>query len=244
MVWTPLDLSAGTNDFVLNFVISPILSFRLHFLPDIVPPSIDGTDNGELPAYGAHRRDERVIAVGSEEIGMYTYPNRGAPAAGRPVHQSYPFAMNYPGLNSAQSPMPTEPSGPISPQQAVTGVSIISQEAAALRRQEGGPQPPSYQLSSASLEPPSTRTAEEAAAVAAAVAAMTGNAMETTETTEGAPLAGEKQGRDNTANSPHLPDNKEKPSSPKGQGGDHASTSSSGSASGSGSSIPGPNTKS
>ncbi|KAF8961909.1 hypothetical protein BGZ46_001260 [Entomortierella lignicola] len=37
------------------------------------PP--DENDNGELPAYGQHRRDERLVGPATEEIGMYSFSN-------------------------------------------------------------------------------------------------------------------------------------------------------------------------
>ncbi|KAI1318006.1 hypothetical protein EDD11_007389 [Mortierella claussenii] len=96
------------------------------------PP--DGTDNGELPAYGQHRRDERLVGPAAEEIGMYSFASPGPPpltpnspygpppttppplgtgaealgATSRPVQHSYPFPMSHPQLNTVLN----HPGGP------------------------------------------------------------------------------------------------------------------------------------
>jgi hypothetical protein len=139
--------------------------------PVILLCNLDGTDNGELPAYGAHRRDERVIEAGPDTIVMYTYPNQPSqqqPFAGRPVHQSYPFPMNYPGLQTPHS-QETPSSGPITSHQAGLAAAIVSHEAGRLREGGGAPLPPAYETSSPD-RPPSPTTA---AAIAAAVTGTT-----------------------------------------------------------------------
>ncbi|KAG0052692.1 hypothetical protein BGZ83_002211 [Gryganskiella cystojenkinii] len=82
----------------------------------------DDNDNGELPSYGNHRRDERIVGQAAEEIGMYSFsttqgapqppPQAGAyPAptsrADRPVQHNYPFPMSHPSLtNNVFSDLP------------------------------------------------------------------------------------------------------------------------------------------
>lgn len=175
---------------------------HLHFVIVL----IDGTDNGGLPAYGAHRVDRQVVAPGSEEYGMYAYPRQP------------PVAVYYP-------PLSREPSGALSSHQAV-GAAIISQETAAIRHREGGISPPAYNPSDTTIQrPPSPTTA-----AAMAVAAGAGSVPETTGAIEGAQLTGEKQKLGHPTS-----DTKEKSSLTRDQefDPDQASTSSSGSGSGS-----------
>ncbi|GJJ72680.1 hypothetical protein EMPS_05038 [Entomortierella parvispora] len=78
----------------------------------------DENDNGELPAYGNHRRDERVTGPAAEEIGMYSFrtnnivappPLSPPPPAGAypppstadgPVQHNYSFPMSHPSLTN------------------------------------------------------------------------------------------------------------------------------------------------
>ncbi|KAI7829643.1 hypothetical protein BC939DRAFT_441353 [Gamsiella multidivaricata] len=158
------------------------------------PP--DGNDNGELPAYGAHRRDERIIGPGSEEIGMYSFSNQaplgmssGYPSTAiGPAQQNYPFPMTHPGLNTV---LPPAPSGtlyppPLTPQQA-EAAALAAAAAAALSTlepsasqgvQQGRSLPPAYEPSLA----PAPATTPGAAGETANV-----------EPNAGTGIAGEKQ---------------------------------------------------
>ncbi|KAG0313433.1 hypothetical protein BGZ99_008900 [Dissophora globulifera] len=64
----------------------------------------DETDNGELPAYGAHRRDERLAGPATEEIGMYAFSDH-VPAVDEGDH-SAPTYYPYPGSPQAYPPPP------------------------------------------------------------------------------------------------------------------------------------------
>ncbi|KAF9404198.1 hypothetical protein BGZ94_004314 [Podila epigama] len=129
----------------------------------------DDNDDGELPSYGQHRRDERVTGPAAEEIGMYNFssdPSRNTPPPPPPPgsfpatsirpppppqqqqqQPTYPYAMNHPAFSHAASPIPT---GPLYPP----------------------PQSPPPPLTSGTSS--STTQAEAAVFDAAAVAAATG----------------------------------------------------------------------
>ncbi|KAG0220314.1 hypothetical protein B0O80DRAFT_455895 [Mortierella sp. GBAus27b] len=213
------------------------------------PP--DGTDNGELPAYGAHRRDERVIEAGPDTIVMYTYPSQPSqqqPFPGRPVHQSYPFPMNHPGLQTPNS-QETPSSGPITSHQAGLAAAIVSQEAGRLRG--SAPLPPAYNTSSPERPPSPTTAAAIAAAVTGTTNMIPTPATDTNAATRGVvgaeSPAGEKQQQGLSPSIDHDPsqvsDKKEKEREQETELGrtqsldaDQASTSSSASGSRSGAS--------
>ncbi|KAF8927587.1 hypothetical protein BGZ58_010295 [Dissophora ornata] len=107
------------------------------------PP--DGNDNGELPAYGAHRRDERLVGPGSEEIGMYSFPVQGTPLSPLPPLPTSPYSNNNNGSVIPPGAMYAPPSSeppPLHGQQTRTAV----RTEADLR--EGGLLPPAYEPSS------------------------------------------------------------------------------------------------
>ncbi|KAF9374633.1 hypothetical protein CPB97_011991 [Podila verticillata] len=73
----------------------------------------DDNDN-ELPAYGQHRRDERVTGPAAEEIGMYSFasgppasPSPYPAAAVRPTQHTYPFSTNHPAFVNPTLPIPS-----------------------------------------------------------------------------------------------------------------------------------------
>ncbi|KAG0035848.1 hypothetical protein BGZ82_005026 [Podila clonocystis] len=99
-------------------------------------------NDGELPAYGQHRRDERVTGPAAEEIGMYSFssgapppvsPNSAYPAASiRPTQHTYPFSMNHPAFANPASPIPTGPLYPPPQSPPPPSMSASEAEAAAL----------------------------------------------------------------------------------------------------------------
>ncbi|KAF9194724.1 hypothetical protein BGZ51_007951 [Haplosporangium sp. Z 767] len=143
----------------------------------------DNDDNGELPAYGMHRRDERVTGPAVEEIGMYAFSNGGPPPPPmapnapypptivRPVNQSYPFPMTHPGLNSvlnqpqppgALYPPPSPVPAPLTAQEAeaaairaAAAAAMPTPSLAAAHLPDGGILPPAYEPSPAHSTTPS-----------------------------------------------------------------------------------------
>ncbi|KAF8933872.1 hypothetical protein BGZ47_010668 [Haplosporangium gracile] len=121
-------------------------------------------NDGELPSYGMHRRDERVTGPAAEEIGMYSFPS-GAPG-GPPTPGAgpmYPYPVTHPAL-TLYPPAPPgtlypPPQGPppssspaLTPQQA-EAAALAAAAAAALPAptpaaasnvRGGGLLPPSY----------------------------------------------------------------------------------------------------
>ncbi|KAF9321382.1 hypothetical protein BG003_002230 [Podila horticola] len=99
-------------------------------------------NDGELPAYGQHRRDERVTGPAAEEIGMYSFssgapppasPNPAYPASSiRPTQQTYPFSMNHPAFANSASPIPAGPLYPPPQSPPPPSMSASEVEAAAL----------------------------------------------------------------------------------------------------------------
>ncbi|KAF9329957.1 hypothetical protein BG006_007047 [Podila minutissima] len=99
-------------------------------------------NDGELPAYGQHRRDQRVTGPAAEEIGMYSFSNGAPPPAGpnpaypaasiRPTQHTYPFSMNHPALANPASPVPNGPLYPPPQSPPPPSMSASEAEAAAL----------------------------------------------------------------------------------------------------------------
>ncbi|KAG0207521.1 hypothetical protein BGX28_001243 [Mortierella sp. GBA30] len=109
----------------------------------------DENDNGELPAYGMHRRDERVTGPAAEEIGMYSFPTGAGPplpppispngsypppsSINRPVQQNYPFPMTHPAMmNTMLAPNATTlPPGSFYPPPSSEPAPLTAQQAEA-----------------------------------------------------------------------------------------------------------------
>ncbi|KAF9124857.1 hypothetical protein BGW39_007853 [Mortierella sp. 14UC] len=157
-------------------------------------------NDGELPSYGMHRRDERVTGPAAEEIGMYSFPT-GTPG-GPPVPgagPAYPYPDMHPSLASPYPPAPPgalypPPQGPppptsnspaLTPQQA-EAAALAAAAAAALptptpaatsNLRDGGMLPPSYDSAAIStpqqpsLTVPADTTGNSNSAASAAVGA-------------------------------------------------------------------------
>ncbi|KAF9995255.1 hypothetical protein BGZ80_010909 [Entomortierella chlamydospora] len=130
------------------------------------PP--DENDNGELPAYGQHRRDERIIGPAAEEIGMYSFSNQVTEPGSNIVRplQTYPYPAGHPTLGAPppQQPLPAgalypPPSSnppPLTAQEAEAAALTAAAAAAAAtvstpalaRSNDGGILPPTYEISS------------------------------------------------------------------------------------------------
>ncbi|KAF9573604.1 hypothetical protein EC968_008361 [Mortierella alpina] len=134
----------------------------------------DENDNGELPAYGMHRRDERVTGPAAEEIGMYSFASGNPPpsaspngvhptssAAARPVQQNYPFPMTHPAMmNTLLAPGTTPPPGALysPPSSEPTPLTAQQAEAAAIAAAAAAalptPRPTAASLQEGGLLPP------------------------------------------------------------------------------------------
>ncbi|KFH64659.1 hypothetical protein MVEG_09391 [Podila verticillata NRRL 6337] len=105
-------------------------------------------NDSELPAYGQHRRDERVTGPAAEEIGMYSFPSGPPPASPspypatsvRPTQHTYPFSMNHPAFINPTLPIPSgalypppqsPPPPPMSPPMSATEAEAAALSAAA-----------------------------------------------------------------------------------------------------------------
>ncbi|KAF9089636.1 hypothetical protein BGX29_011939 [Mortierella sp. GBA35] len=134
----------------------------------------DDNDNGELPSYGMHRRDERVTGPAAEEIGMYSFPSGtpggppGTPGApGTVPYTSYPYPATHPALVNPYPPAPpgalypppqTPPPPTMTPQQAEAAglaAALTTPSPAATNLREGGPLPPSYDSTAVPTSQPS-----------------------------------------------------------------------------------------
>ncbi|KAF9361094.1 hypothetical protein BGX26_005961 [Mortierella sp. AD094] len=146
------------------------------------PP--DENDNGELPAYGQHRRDERIVGPAAEEIGMYSFSNQATEPGSNIVRplQTYPYPMAHPAMGVAPPqplpagalyPPPSSNPPPLTPQEA-EAAALAAAAAAAIatpvlaRSNQGGILPPTYEPSSTqgTNSPSNTENATAAAATA------------------------------------------------------------------------------
>ncbi|KAF9917655.1 hypothetical protein FBU30_000636 [Linnemannia zychae] len=136
-------------------------------------------NDGELPSYGMHRRDERITGPAAEEIGMYSFSNSGpgdSPHNGT-VGPNYPYPVSHPSLGNPYPPAPPDalyapPQGsplhsstPVMTSQEAEAAALSAAAAAALttpsptastNHQESGLLPPSYDSASAPASQPST----------------------------------------------------------------------------------------
>ncbi|KAF9908610.1 hypothetical protein BX616_000073 [Lobosporangium transversale] len=150
----------------------------------------DGTDNGELPAYGQHRRDERIVGPAAEEIGMYAFPTQPPPPLtpnspyGPPPTPPPPISSSshpYTDSGAAYSSRPVQHSYPF----PMTHPQLNT----ALNHHGHGPSPVSLPTGGALYAPPSsdppplTSQQAEAAALSAAIAAAAAATTTTTTTT-------------------------------------------------------------
>ncbi|KAG0080817.1 hypothetical protein BGZ90_011172 [Linnemannia elongata] len=133
-------------------------------------------NDGELPSYGMHRRDERVTGPAAEEIGMYSFPSGqpgGPPTPG--AGPAYPYPVHHPAL----TPFPPAPAGALYPPpqgpppssspaltpQQVEAAALAAAAAAALptptpaatsNLRDGGLLPPSYDATAVPTSQPSS----------------------------------------------------------------------------------------
>ncbi|KAF9093261.1 hypothetical protein BGX27_001643 [Mortierella sp. AM989] len=209
------------------------------------PP--DGNDNGGLPAYGQHRRDERLVGPAAEEIGMYSFSGQ----TNAPPPQNYPYPLAHPGGFAPPQPPgtlyppPSSSPPPLTSQQAeaaalaAAAAATVTTPVTAAQIPRGGQLPPAYEPSTTlqgTNEVNSPASINNTAASAAAATVSGGRGDD----------GGEKHTDRSASSSPRQSYSKEKPSpssSPSIQhknnkDGDQASTSSgSGSGSGSGSHV-------
>ncbi|KAF9910318.1 hypothetical protein EC991_006817 [Linnemannia zychae] len=124
-------------------------------------------NDGDLPSYGMHRRDERVTGPAAEEIGMYSFPTGtpgGPPASGAGL--AYPYPTVHPSLSNLyppalpgtlypppQGPPPHTSNSPALTPQEAEAAALAAAAAAALpaptpaassNLRDGGMLPPSY----------------------------------------------------------------------------------------------------
>ncbi|KAG0377372.1 hypothetical protein BGX24_006231 [Mortierella sp. AD032] len=138
-------------------------------------------NDGELPSYGMHRRDERVTGPAAEEIGMYSFSSGtpgGPPTSGPGL--AYPYPTIHPSLANPYPPAPQgslypPPQGPppststspaLTPQQAEAAALAaaaaatlnVPTPAATSNLRDGGMLPPSYDIAAISTaqQPSST----------------------------------------------------------------------------------------
>ncbi|KAF9956565.1 hypothetical protein BGZ72_002669 [Mortierella alpina] len=200
----------------------------------------DENDNGELPTYGMHRRDERVTGPAAEEIGMYSFASGNPPppvspngpyppsSTARPVQQNYPFPMTHPAMMNTMLAPSTTPGGALYPPPSSAPTPLTAQQAeaaaiaaaaaaalptprpAAASLQEGGLLPPAYEPSTTQSSEPSTTNT-----AAATVAELSMSGAQTVNTDGTTKVAGdqtdEKRAQEDHHQGSLLPDSKEKP---------------------------------